>query len=292
MPSKKLFKPQPEELKRGSENLPTIEEVLRHGQFLKETKYSKSWQAKWDHIANDVANKLHQIWIQDFEFPESCLRSISLTLCGAIKDQLSWLSGNRTLKPELKKAWMAKFGTIIEPFRCRCKIEINQSRSEYYHPDCQCQELHKIPVDKLEFVYVQRERSERIRQSALQETAENRKIQSCKRKMMKEAALRVKRENQAAWKESRIKEAGNGKKTVITRKPNKRVEVINTPQCSKNSIFLSQRQRQHYSNSYKKEAAEELCDDSISSPLISDIEVARNSIKIEICPDIKEERFE
>ena len=59
--------------------------------------------------------------------------------------------------------------------------------------------------------------------------------------------------------------------------------------CS-NSIFISQQR----SRPIKKEPVEELCtiDDSISSPLISDIEVSKNSIKSEIDPDVKEEKFE
>ena len=42
----------------------------------------------------------------------------------------------------------------------------------------------------------------------------------------------------------------------------------------------------------ENEFAEEQCDHSISSPLISDIEVAQNSIKIEACSDIKKEIFD
>ena len=40
------------------------------------------------------------------------------------------------------------------------------------------------------------------------------------------------------------------------------------------------------------EPTEELCTFDDSSPLISDIEVSQNSIKTEIEPDIKEEKFE
>ena len=270
MRERKSFKPQPEELKRGSENLPTIEEALKHGQFLKETKYSINWNAKWKSIPRDVAEKLHQIWIQDFGIPESCLRPIPST-CKALKDQFSHCSNYGNIRPDSQKVWMAKIGTIIEPFKCRCKIELNPSQSEYHHPDCNCQELHKIPKDKLELVYKERERSERIIQSALSEMSENRKIENIKKKM--EASLR----SQEIWRVKKEKE----REAAKPRNP------------SKNSIFLSQpRPRPNHLNSIKKEVAEELSDDSILSPLISDIEVAQNSIKIESCPDIKEERFE
>ena len=270
MRERKSFKPQPEELKLGSENLPTIEEALKHGQFLKETKYSINWNAKWKSIPRDVAEKLHQIWIQDFGIPESCLRPI-LSTCKALKDQFSHCSNYGNIRPDSQKVWMAKIGTIIEPFKCRCKIELNPSQSEYHHPDCNCQELHKIPKDKLELVYKERERSERIIQSALSEMSENRKIENIKKKM--EASLR----SQEIWRVKKEKER----------------EAANPPKPSKNCIFLSQpRPRPNHLNSIKKEVAEELSDDSILSPPISDIEIAQNSIKIESCPDIKEERFE
>ena len=274
---RKSFKPQPEELKLGSsENLPTFEDALKHGQFLKETKYLKQ-NAKWKHIPIDVAEKLNQIWIQDFGIPESCLRS-TLSTGKAFKDQFKRCSTYGNLNPDLQKLWMAKIGTIIDPYKCRCKIELNPSQTEYYHPDCKCQDLHKIPKDKLEFVYKTREKSERIRFSYASVMAENRKNKSLK---SKEAAVRIKERKRVKEKEEKEE----------SEKERLRIEEEKV----KNSIFLSQPQpRQNYRNLIKKEDefAEKLCDHSISSPLISDIEVAQNSIKIESSPDIKEEIFD
>ena len=140
---RKSFKPQPEELKLGSsENLPTFEDALKHGQFLKETKYLKQ-NAKWKHIPIDVAEKLHQIWIQDFGIPENCLRPTSST-GKAYSDQFNRCStyGNLNQDLEKRKRWVAQIGTIIDPYKCRCKIESNSSQTEYYQPDCKCQKLH------------------------------------------------------------------------------------------------------------------------------------------------------
>ena len=268
---RKSFKPQPEELKLvSSENLPTFEDALKHGQFLKETKYLK--QNTWKHIPIDVAEKLHQIWIQDFGIPENCLRPTSST-GKAYSDQFNRCStyGNLNQDLEKRKRWVAQIGTIIDPYKCRCKIESNSSQTEYYQPDCKCQKLHKIPRDKLEFVYKAREtseRRERMRLSAASVMAEIRKNKSSAQERLKERK-RIKEKEEAVEEKLR---GGEGKK--------------------KNSIFLSQpRPRQNYINMIKKENefAEEQCDHSISSPLISDIEVAQNSIKIEICSDIKEE---
>ena len=87
---RKLFKIEAEELKFGSENLPTLKQVLKHGLFLKETKYltlpMQVRSAKWQLIAFDVAQKLHQIWIKEFGIPERCLRTI-LSLKQPLKDQ-------------------------------------------------------------------------------------------------------------------------------------------------------------------------------------------------------------
>ena len=238
---------------------------------------------RWQLITNDVTQKLHQIWIQEFGIPERCLRTIK-SLKQPLKDHFDRLTS--TPKLDLQLVWMAKFGTIIEPLKCRCSIESIPSHSEIYHQDCQCQDLHKIPLEKLEFLCKQRERSQSVKESVLSTLSEFKmiknikKIENLKKKMIKEEAQRVKKEKQSAWKEWKRErpvsvETNNTKKTKKTKK------------CS-NSIFLSQQQ----SKLIKKEPIEELCTFDDSSPLISDIELSQNPIKTEIEPDIKEEKFE
>ena len=288
MPKKisRLYKIEAEQLKFDSENLPTLEQVLGHGQFLRETKYpniqtSKSGQkygqkVKWGLIAIDVAQKLRQIWIQDFGIPERCLRTV-MSVQKSLKDQFSRINTKNPGKPDLQLVWMAKFGTIIEPLKCRCKIESNPSQSEFYHQVCQCQDLYKIPLEKLEFLFKQRERSQSVRESVLSDLSESRKMKNLKKKMIKEEALRVKKEKNSAWNEWK-------KERPVSFKTN----TNTTKKKSSNSIFLSQQRSRHI----KKEPVEELCTFDASSLLISDIEVSQNSIKTEIEPDIKEEKFE
>ena len=102
--------------------------------------------------------------------------------------------------------------------------------------------------------------------------------------MIKEEALRVRKEKQSAWNEWKRE-----RRVSFKIKKTKTEETKKTKKCS-NSIFLSQQRSRHI----KEEPVEELStfDESISSPLISDIEVSQNSVKPEIDPDVKEEKFE
>ena len=147
--------------------------------------------AKWQLIALDVAQKLHQIWIQDFGIPERCLRTI-LSLKQPLKDQFDRF--NSTPKLDIQLHWMAKFGTIFEPLKCRCRIESNPSQSEFYHQVCKCQDLHKIPPEKLEFICKQRERSQLTRELALSYVKETKKIKNVNKKMLQDEARRVRKE--------------------------------------------------------------------------------------------------
>ena len=161
--TKRLYKIEAEELEIDSENLPTLEQVLKHGQFLRETKYYQSpksgHKTKWGPISIDVAQNLHRIWIQDFGIPERCLR-LSSNVAKSLMDQFSRITINNPGKPDLQLVWMAKFGTIIEPLRCRCKIELNTSQPEFFHQNCQCQDLHKIFRTNWSF-YTSREKDHR-----------------------------------------------------------------------------------------------------------------------------------
>merc|ERR1711971_723569 len=135
-----------------------------------------------------------------------CLRTVK-NVRDSLKDHFSRINNNDPGKPDLQLVWMAKFGTIIEPYKCRCKIEFNPSQSECYHQDCQCQDLHKIPLEKLEFLCKQRERSQSVKESVLSTLSEFsimknlKKIEDLKKKRIKEEAQRVKKEKHSAWNE-------------------------------------------------------------------------------------------
>ena len=119
MPPKKLLKLDAQELKLGGENIPTLEESLKHGLFVRETRgRNKGRIERRENIARDTAERIKQIWIQDFGIPERCLRSIESVL-KQIKDNLTRLTKLKSLKTDLQEVWLAKLGTIIDLFRCR-----------------------------------------------------------------------------------------------------------------------------------------------------------------------------
>ena len=115
MPPKKPFKVEGRELKLGAENIPTLEESLKHAQYLRDTKYVKN--EKRDIVSRDTAERIRQIWIQDFGIPERCFRSME-SISKQLKDHMIRLS-QKSLKTDLKEVWMTKFGTIIDILRCR-----------------------------------------------------------------------------------------------------------------------------------------------------------------------------
>ena len=117
MPTRQLFNIEAEELKLGSENLPTLEQVLKHGVFLKVRKYQNNIinqgpNEKWELINYDVAQKLHQIWIQDFGIPERCFLP-EKSLKQKLKNLFDRLSTHYFPRLDLQKNWMTKFGTIF-----------------------------------------------------------------------------------------------------------------------------------------------------------------------------------
>ena len=108
------------ELKLGAENIPTLEESLRHGVFVRETARRRNRHGpieKRQTIARDTAERIKQIWIQDFGFPERCFRRIS-NIEKQIEGHLTRLT-LKSLKADLKEVWLAKLGTIIDLLRCR-----------------------------------------------------------------------------------------------------------------------------------------------------------------------------
>ena len=119
MPPKKPFKLDGKELKLGGENIPTLEESLKHGVFVRESRRgNKGRIERRETIARDTAERIKQIWIQDFGIPERCLRSIESVL-QQIKNNLTRLTTLKSLKTDLKEVWLAKLGTIIDLLRCR-----------------------------------------------------------------------------------------------------------------------------------------------------------------------------
>ena len=107
------------ELKLGAENIPTLEESLKHGVFVRETgrRNRRGPIEKRQTIARDTAERIKQIWIQDFGFPERCFRRIS-NIEKQIEGHLTRLT-LKSLKADLKEVWLAKLGTIIDLLRCR-----------------------------------------------------------------------------------------------------------------------------------------------------------------------------
>ena len=100
------------ELKLGAENIPTLEESLKHGVFVRETsrRNRQGPIEKRQTIARDTAERIKQIWIQDFGFPERCFRRIS-NIEKQIEGHLTRLT-LKSLKADLKEVWLAKLGTI------------------------------------------------------------------------------------------------------------------------------------------------------------------------------------
>ncbi len=119
MTPKKTLKLDAQELKLGGEYIPTLEETLKHGLFVRETRgRNKGRIERRENIARDTAERIKQIWIQDFGIPERCFRSIE-NVSRQIKDNLTRLTTLKSLKTDLKEVWLAKLGTIIDLLRCR-----------------------------------------------------------------------------------------------------------------------------------------------------------------------------
>ena len=119
MPPKKPFKLDAQELKFGCRNIPTLEESLKHGLFVRETRHRNTGRIeRRETIARDTAVRIQQIWIQDLGIPERCLRSIESVL-KQITQHLTRLTTLKSLKNDLKEVWLAKLGTIIDLLRCR-----------------------------------------------------------------------------------------------------------------------------------------------------------------------------
>lgn len=109
-----------DELKLGAENIPTLEESLKHGVFVRETRQGnrRGPIEKRQTIAKNTAERIKQIWIQDFGFPERCFRSTK-NIEKQIKDHMTRLTTLKTLRADRKEVWIAKLGTIIDLLRCR-----------------------------------------------------------------------------------------------------------------------------------------------------------------------------
>ena len=87
----------------------------------------------------------------------------------------------------------------------RCQISFDATL-DLYQSDCNCQNRHKIPNEKLEFLHKQRERSQRHLQAALAVIHDKRQTKNHEKKIREEETLRLKKEKRDAWKEKRIKQ--------------------------------------------------------------------------------------
>ena len=182
---------------------------------------------------------------------------------------------------------------------CRCQISSNATlRSDLYKLNCNCQNMHKIPYEKLDFLYQQRERSESHFQAALAVIHDKRQKKNLGKKLREEETLRLKKENRDAWNKIRIKQKEKEKaekkrkefnewmdkygwQYKIKHEPNREEPEEEIPQLGekRNSCQAVEEEEEEEEEGEHKAG---FCKAAQSSPLISEIEVDQNPIKTEV----------
>ena len=146
--------------------------------------------------------------------------------------------------------------------------------------------MHKIPDEKLEFLYKQRERSQRHLQAALAAIHDRRQIKNHEKMIREEETLRLKKEKRDAWKEKRIKQKEKEKAEKFNEWMDKygwqyKKKHESNREEPEDDINQLREERNLFQAVEEEEPKADFCA-AESSPLISEIEVEHNSIKTEL----------